>query len=327
MRHGGVVAESFKLEVEANLAAVIGRLRNDLQAACNLVAAGTNCSATLRPDQFEAPNLVIRLSPARNLKWDEESGRAHFAQWVVRNGLRDAVEAMSTYLESIYQVLWAWDFIVNQPAEGYLDEATIWAQKDVAERDFSNAEFKKKVASIRDLLGPLDQTDSAEMVLSIHRLRNCLVHRNGKVGKKHARSGVLRCQWCRLYIKMIDPDGEHEVSTFPLEIGPGSRLLVRSSPITREWKIGDTITLELVDFVNVCWTLLILGNQLVSSVEKFGISHGVHPARPQGAPPLDAFEFEFVGDEIGQLIINEGDKTDSQVTLRDLSTGKCQAGS
>jgi hypothetical protein len=251
---------SYVAEIKINLNAVLGQLQNELQTICYMVTAGLSSSSQLTEQSFQPLSTGIQLSPAQNLPLDLEKGRRAYRRWIVSSGVRDAVESVSRFLETIRAVLAVWSLGRKQtPGEAVWGED--WNHTMYREASqFHRRGLPDKIAFLTKQYGLSFDADSIALLLSINQVRNCLVHRAGVVSKLDVdEDSTLKLRWLRLTTIVSDSSGEREVE-LPVVVQPGGKAVLRSHPDIREYKLGEIIELDAVDFNNVAWTLLTFGN-------------------------------------------------------------------
>jgi hypothetical protein len=107
-------------EVHVNLGALKGQLQNELQRACYYIAAGLNAAEQLSEASCWLPATFVRLSPAGNSPWPLDEARQGFQIWLLQSGLRDGVEALGRFLESVRTVLGVWSLLTKQATDSHL---------------------------------------------------------------------------------------------------------------------------------------------------------------------------------------------------------------
>jgi hypothetical protein len=122
------------------------------------------------------------------------------------NGLRDAVERASSFIESAHRVLSIWALTsANNGKVLYGDY-----QREM-EGAFIDS-LPDKLAHLKTEHGMAVDSVLERQLLSINNARNCLVHRRGIISQRDLNSDdTMRVEWRKLHIFLQNQDGEHDL--------------------------------------------------------------------------------------------------------------------
>jgi hypothetical protein len=122
--------------------------------------------------------------------------------------------------------------------------------------------------------GQADALPSLLWFNDLYRLRNCLMHRNGKVGAEDVdANSVFSVTWQKI---VLTADGQPVVSVGQ-RLEKGQELALQFEQEVRVWKVGEVIQLTAEDCQEMAWSLVSLSDQ---------VSREVHAGMEQLLPVL-----------------------------------------
>jgi hypothetical protein len=240
----------------AGTSSIVQVLVEKLVAAREHARFGLHASVAYRsepppdlPDE-DSPFRVSRVPPL-----DADQLRRRHLTWVLGGVFRDALEGVGLSLDGAHDALLS---MHGQSSAG---------------TNASSEQFEKK--PIGDKMKWLERKFEGfrppniwPEVLTLNRLRNCLVHRYALVGPIDAApDGALFARWFRLAMVSTGP-GE----PIGREIRVGERapensgIGVQALPVERSFRLGETVALTSQDVSEVLFTLYLFGEQLAGSV-------------------------------------------------------------
>jgi len=248
--------ERTELVVNVNLDALLGSLQREIQRVTNLVAVGLQS-----PVALDAAALAIRTDSidyrfgSVQLWNSDNDARADYENWVYGNGLRDVIESVSTFLESVREVLALWALGDRQKSGESLTGATWVAEMQDAAKRFHRLGFPDKVEALRVAFDTSVDAVLNEHVLSVNVARNCLVHRRGVVSERDLnRDNALVVAWRRIAVILQDEDGEHQL-VLGKTLEKEARVVLRIEDSSKEFKLGERVVFTGVEFAEVCWSM------------------------------------------------------------------------
>lgn len=198
------------ISVNINLNGLSGELQSSIQKIICLVATGLNSRAQVEPDELALPATI--KSRFGKLGLSLEQFNSQYSEWILSNGFRDAVEGVSSFLESAHRVLSIWGLIEKQKAGVSIfihDWNGVFSD---AGNKFHRLGLPDKLDHIENSYGIKIGKSYKEQVMSINLARNCFVHRKGVVSDRDAdEEGQLRIKWSRLRIFLQNEDGEQDL--------------------------------------------------------------------------------------------------------------------
>lgn len=196
---------------------------------------------------YGALRTFVQIDPAANAKLTRDATADQAKSWHCRSALRDLIELTSIYLERCHEwMLVAQGLSIDgghrAPSNEGDPEALEQHQKSVAA--FSGMPLPAKLDEIRRL-GVASEL--REHLLSINRVRNCVVHRQGRVSDRDAPDGALRLRFHEVHLFIREPGGtERVIRDRDTVVEPGSHLRgVEVTDRERSFTLGEQIRLSL----------------------------------------------------------------------------------
>jgi hypothetical protein len=263
------------IEATVNLDALRAELMRALQRTNLLVGAALGSRDGISVAHADLTGKSVGLHYDAGLNWTDEELRSEFATWVLANGLRDAIESVSNFLESAHNVLSLWKLLLHQEGGMVLTGAD-WQEMVVkAGQKFHRLGFPDKLTHLQTehLLG-LDDSGLLH-VSDINGARNCLVYRQGMVSERDKNTDTgLEVKWKRLSVVIQKDGSEKEFTGDPMYAEEGSVVAVRSNPESKLFALGDKVQFSSQEYADITWTLLSFGEDVVMKVNNIGLTKG-----------------------------------------------------
>jgi len=268
------------VNIKIDLNGLIAELQRAVQRSVNLVSVGLASSVRIDTIPKNLPGSFMSFTPAESAKWNIDTAKSEFTNWILINGFRDSTESIGAFLESAYKVVCFWKLSGKRNEKGQV-VGEDWNEFVVDRpRRFHRLGLPDKIKKLEEL-GPIviDQ-DMTDIVLSINQARNCLVHRLGIVSKRDFnREDGLEVKWRVLRLK-----GEHEGKDFviegPTHVEAGTQISVQNQNLSRVFNLNEAISFSTGEFNDLSWTLFAFGNSIKASLENYGYEFG-HLERPK----------------------------------------------
>jgi len=268
------------VNVYIDCGALLGQLQHAIQRTIYLAALGLNAIPRLTQDDLQLPGTSISLHIAGPTPCPIEEAREGFEQWIRMNGLRDATEAISGFLEETRTVLAAWQLVIRNRSE--LITGADWHEATVSQRQrFHRRGLPDKIQDLHTIYSLSLDRDLVAHLLSINKARNCLVHRQGIVQEHDLNEdGALRVSWRRLAFVIQGLEGER--ACFPgTMVDVGETLCVSNRDVSKRFALGTAISFSVQEFADVCWSLFLLGLSTVKFAEDWARERGIVLRIPQ----------------------------------------------
>ena len=231
----------------------------ELQKISDLAIASINSF-----NNFQGPYYPESLEPFYFLPWaqeriSEKEIPKEFRIYIIRSGIRDALEVFFLYLCYIGTLCKSMKLKEDYDKFGNnrrIDLGQVF-------REFEKKHFPTKINELESKYG--FNIFYKKELFSINQLRNCLVHRLGVVSKKDCKkSNSLKLKYLT-----FQPVYEEKGKVTDLEFGKiySSAELQKIFPKTilkivklkKEFEINSTITLDKKDFFNLIFSLQEIG--------------------------------------------------------------------
>jgi hypothetical protein len=272
-----------RIQVKVDLNGLRGRLSRSLQRTTLFVAAGLQNARPLEPAFPELP-IDFKVQFDSGLTWSEEETRDQYSNWILSNGFRDVIESVSGVLEEAHQVLSVWQ-LRSMEQSGTRIYGSHWNTiVNAGGKKFHRLGLPEKLTHFNSEHNLLLDQIILDHVLSINKARNCLVHRDGIVAQLDLNSSrELQVTWRKLYYFVQDSDGER-----PLQIGArleeGAKIGIRTIDTSKSFLTGDRIVFLVEEFAEICWSLFVFGEELISKLNTLGVQKG-HLDAAEAAQP------------------------------------------
>jgi len=264
----------YKINIQINLAGLIGELQRSIQRTINLVTSGLEAKQYVTGESLRLADTSFGITLDNNLIWDREQAQKEYSKWLLINGFRDVTESAGLFLESVHNILSYWELGIRQKEEGKLTGGH-WNEIIVAGgRRFHSLGFPDKLDHLsKKHKLTLNEILTSE-VLSINATRNCMAHRGGVVSQKDVNcEDGLKIKWMKLTLVIQDEDGEKEVVP-PFVAEKDSVLGVRNREEVKVFPLGSQVEFTVQEFSDICWCFFVFGDSLRQSVEGRGTEMG-----------------------------------------------------
>ena len=268
------------VNVHVNLGALLGQLQHAIQRTIYLAALGLNATPRLIQDDLQLLGTSISMQLAGPSVWPIEEAREGFEHWILMNGLRDATEAISGFLEETRMVLAVWQLGIRSRS-GPVTGAD-WHEATVSQQQrFHRLGLPDKIDNLQKSYSLLLDPDLVGHLRTINNARNCLVHRQGIVQERDVNEdGALRVSWRRLALVIQGPEGER--AGFPGAIvDVGETLYVSIRDVSKLFPLGNAISFSVQEFADICWSLSLLGLSTTKLIEDWARERGIELQMPQ----------------------------------------------
>jgi hypothetical protein len=259
------------LSLRVDLAGLQASLFVRLQRLLDVLAVSVLGAERVDDAAYASFATFININPAANQRLSREAAVKEAADWYLRCVFRDAIEATGEFLEGCRNVA----AIYATAGSGKLTVGEFQKIVGIAAKKFHKLGLPEKIRQLRDDFGV-----SAELsghVLTINRVRNCLVHRFGAVRAQDLdQDGELKLRWRVFEFFGESADGSHQVIVDgPIVLEEGWSLKLRAADRGRVFKLGDRVTLSYGEITHTMMTLMQFAIEVTEALKQKG---------PQGQP-------------------------------------------
>lgn len=268
------MTEPYHFSVAINLAGLTARIQRLLQASMSLVAIGLNARKEISEQDLKLPDAPVQHEYSASNRWNAEQAGEAWQTWILRNGFRDVAEAINGLLEETQLVLAHWRV------------ATLQKERQLRGSDWNDIVVKRISQFHR--LGLPDKIEFLEkeyglglpaaltkQVLTINVARNCLVHRGGVVTEREA--GDSKCftmEWKALVVVLVEEGIEKEIEP-PHRVEAGAHVGAAIRDRSKAISVGQQITVNVTEYSQICWTLLMFAAECAKALEAHGKAQGI----------------------------------------------------
>ena len=262
------------IRINIDLNGLMGSLNRSLQKTTIRVSAGLQNIDNINCRNINVPsNMGMHIS--EDMLKSKEDIIIDYREWVLSNGLRDAIEATSILLEEIYAIISIWGLL--KVSDKVISVPLVKWNKGIIEkkRKFHRYGVPDKINIIKNDHGVHLDDEIINHILSINKIRNCLVHRFGILGKEDVgNNNYLRVSWRRIQLILENENGRTKV-VFGEKISGESTLLMQICDECKDFSIGDRIVFSVEEFSEICFTLNLFGLDATKKMNEFGIANGM----------------------------------------------------
>jgi len=241
-------------------------LQRVLEESSNSIFIGLSNlkNITEQPDEFLIAEDNFHSFPVFGKKYDLESRKVIFKNWLLKKGFEDLTRAATNALVSANVIL-----DMKMELKKRNNRSTIQEFIDLIKNPEISSNPTKR--HLPELLTSIKESLSGELtyeqeIRSINNIRRCLVHRNGLVTKVDTYGGKeLKLKWIAfqpIYTK--EDTGEVIEITEPRILeGPG-QMDVKIVNRNRIFKLNDSVSFDFKEFNELIWTVHLFGQDLIS---------------------------------------------------------------
>lgn len=251
---------------------------------------GVNAARNENFNMYQLPeNHYLRLVPENASEQKIKRFKENFEKWIISNGLRELIETFGLFLDKIHQAcLW---FATTKGSMGP-EEANTHGPA------FEKKGVEEKLKTLRTRFSIL--TDTEKYFASINQARNCITHRQGRIGSKDLKGkDSLHLTWWTLEIVAQTADGK-VVSLTPIPkegiyLEKAGTIGVKFLERLRQFKLGEIIELTPKDINEICFLVYKAANDIVASTMNYANKIGIKSNEPvvgHECAPQDSFSDE-----------------------------------
>ena len=261
-KEAGTVEGLRQVLFRVNLGIFTNPMQNELQIIldCTRLAWAGSEVATNLSSASEGHGLQVH--PAHNRRMAIQPLRLETRQWLLRSAFRDAMEVVQNTLEHARRVLALWSMLGIRKGEDYN------ARVEEEGIKFHRLGLQPKLDHLQAKYGFELPTKTVEVVSSLNKARNCIVHRFGHVTTLDTEgSDSLKAIWEAHEIMGGHPDKPRKVGLGET-LTEGEYLWVTRSKKIREFPLGSQMELTMKDLNEICNTIHLFATQVRESLKE-----------------------------------------------------------
>lgn len=258
--------------LQVNTAALQANWLAQLQHLLDMVAFSFTAAAKVDEEAYTsfAPFMSVHPAHDRRLPLDAAARAAEI--WYLRNSLRDAVEIINAFLDECYIVCSIFRLFPQGEIKG--EEVNKILSQD--RLTFHKRNLPDKITTLDREFGVSSPVDVH--VLSLNRVRACLVHRLGVVGAPDLDANrELGVTWHTTRVFVGSPDGaqRNEITTPGVVVEAGWTVEISTQDVRKVFQQGDQVTLTFRELYDSFFSFITFVLTLVQSVDAYGRSTGI----------------------------------------------------
>jgi hypothetical protein len=233
-----------------------------------------------RDEQFKKYHLskisMVQVLPDKLNDQSITHLKEEFEKWIISNGLRELVESFGLFLDRVHTAC--------------LLMATNKKQISTDDADKFGPAFERK--GVEDKLTTLINrfgitSEKAKYFSSINQARNCITHRQGKVGPEDLwGKETFRLIWWGFEIYAETPSGEKYSLNPPipeegLVLKEGGKIMLQIKDRIIEYKMGDIVNLSPSDLGEICYLVQLTTEDIISTTQAYAKSLGIEERQRQ----------------------------------------------
>ncbi|RYY84243.1 MAG: hypothetical protein EOO15_19740 [Chitinophagaceae bacterium] len=260
-----------KLVIDLNFESSRGHFLRAIQHQLDVVTVLLAGVERVTAEECE-PRGFHNFSPAHGAQLNHEEAKIKAVDWLNSSFLRDAIEATDQFLGRCLSFC----FAIQVAGTGKATSAELDEVVRLAPQRHHKMHFPVKLQVLEQKYAV--KPDFSEHVLSLNKLRTCLVHRLGKITPLDInQDGWLVAKWVssRMVLRGIQTGAELVLTEEGQGLEEESTLEMHIVQHERAFPLGANIALEPYDIYSTIFTLWRFGLACSAAVEQFAIKSGV----------------------------------------------------
>ncbi|MCV2438184.1 hypothetical protein [Paucibacter sp. DJ2R-2] len=262
----------INLDFDSSRGHFLRAIQHQLDIVTLLIAGAERVSA-----EEAQPQGIHNFSPAHGTELSHEEARSAGLAWLNTSFLRDSIEATDQFLGRCLSFCNA----IRIAGKGNASADELEQILRLAPQRHHKMHFPKKLEELEQKYGV--RPEFTAHVLSLNKVRTCLVHRLGKVSRLDTNSeDRLVAKWVTSIMVLRGlQTGRELVLTVPGQgLDEETELEMRIVEHEKMFNLGTQIVLEQYDIFSTIFTLWRFGLACADAVEQFAREVGVSVSRP-----------------------------------------------
>lgn len=224
------------------------------------------------------PHGFHNFSPAHGAELSHEQARVKALEWLNNSFLRDSIEATDLFLGRCLSFCAAIELAGN----GRATVADIDYLEKTLTQKHHKIHFPEKIATLERKYRVIPTF--SEHVLSLNKIRTCLVHRSGRVSALDTTNNdVLVGRWVtfQIVLRGLETGAQLVLTTPGQSMDEAAMLEMHFVEHQRVFTLGEQIILSPYDIYSTIFTLWRFGLACAEAIEQLAIKHGVPVNKPE----------------------------------------------
>jgi len=241
-----------------------------IRRATVFLGLGVNAARNESITEYDLAETRIKLLPLKVSAQELKDMKQNFEKWIIWNSLRELIESFGIFLDAINQ-----SCLLFATSKGRV------SSKDADKRgpDFERQGVEGKLRTLRERFNIT--TKSENYFASINQARNCITHRQGRVGKEDLKGNdSFTPTWRAFDIIIQTPDGAEVSLQAPMPEGgiylkDGGTVGLKVLERLREYKLGDIIEFTPMDINEICFLVNQVSSEIIVSTINYAKELGI----------------------------------------------------
>lgn len=260
------MARKFHLDFDGILEIALKGVRR----SSVFMGIGVNAAMDPRNTNYQLTDVTqIQIVPEDVPRETLEHFKEEFKIWIEACALREAIEAFVLFLDELHHAC----SIVAAGRDNTSFDQVIEKQRKFAQEGVPN---KLNILNQRyDIT-----SENSANILKVYKARNCLAHRNGRIGQEDIRDDTqFIVAWRGMDLFIEEPDGTRsnlsEIPEGGLLLKNGGAVKVQFVERSRSFNKGDILSLSTRDLAEICWFLADEAKTIIQSAIAYANANGV----------------------------------------------------
>lgn len=206
-------------------------------------------------------NSVFTHQPV--MQMDFEKSQINFKNWILKKGFEDLISSLTELMISFSYIIDLNRKILENPVQTIEGLQKLIYEKDKVNKKLHFPGLIKKVE--KSLKSPLNYKSE---ILSLNKVRNCLVHRNGTVEPQdfNVESGI-ELKWWYYNIEIQKGNKTKELKRFDVIYSSNDSLKITPVPKTKYFIEGELININYQEFFELAHFCQKVGYDMLDKFE------------------------------------------------------------
>jgi hypothetical protein len=244
-----------------------------IRRATVFLGLGVNAARDNTLTKYDLPENQIKFILKKVTPEDISGFKQNFEKWIIWNSLRELIESFGIFLDAIHQSCLL--FATNK-GRVTPENANMWGPA------FERKGVEEKLKTLRTRFKIA--TNNEKYFVTISQARNCITHRQGRIGKEDLKgSDSFRPSWRAFEIIVQTPDGAEISLKAPLPesglyLKEGGSVALKVLERLRDYKLGEVIEFTPVDINDICFLVYQSTGELIASILNYAKELGIENA-------------------------------------------------
>jgi hypothetical protein len=265
-----------KIVIDLNFDNSRGHFFREIQHQLDIVTLLIAGALSVTKDQAQ-PMGFHNFSPAHGAELPHEEARNKALEWLNSNFLCDAIEATDQFLGRCLSFC----AVIDQAGKGVVNMEALDHLIKVLPLKHHKLHFPAKIATLKNKYGI--QPNFSEHVLSLNKIRTCIVHRIGRVSKLDSDdNGHLVAKWMtsQMVLRGLETGTQLILTGSGQGLNEESMLEMHIVEHEKVFQLGEKISLSTYDIYSTIFTLWRFGLACSEAIEQLAIKSGVLVNKP-----------------------------------------------